>query len=66
MGNSDKAKHGEPRIEVRTEWINGARTPAWDELWRRILEEVLPSNRESDEPKGGRENYPTNGPQGDD
>ena len=57
MGKSDKVRRMEPRIEMRADWINGTRTPAWDELWRRILEEVLPSSREGDEPKGGEETH---------
>ena len=30
------------QVVVVTEWRDGGRTPAWDELWRRILVEVLP------------------------
>ena len=28
-------------LAIQPRWANGPRTPAWDELWRRILADVL-------------------------
>ena len=36
-----RKKSADHDFEVRTHWRPGERTPAWAELWRRILLEVL-------------------------
>ena len=31
---------GKPQLVVRGEWRTGPRTPMWDELWARILDDL--------------------------
>lgn len=48
MGNTQPNGHGptttrrlRQRLELKASWNQGQRTPAWNNLWRRILSDVL-------------------------
>ena len=40
MAEHEDGGYGRVRLEIRVEWQHGARSPAWDELWRRILADL--------------------------
>ena len=48
MCRKKSADHG---FEVQAHWRPGERTPAWAELWRQIISEVLSSDPGLDEQK---------------
>lgn len=56
-GNGAGTRRAQP-LAVGAQWKSGARSAAWDELWRRILNEVLQPEEEELPRPSGREVSP--------
>ncbi len=52
MDQDDNRHANREPILIQAEWQHGPRTPAWDALWRRILEEVLAPEEKAEEGVG--------------